>query len=191
MPIATLDACVLYKGMLTDLLLWIASQSAFEPTWSDLIHDEWVRNLAERISEEKLSYRKEQMDRAFPGACTPANAVLLTNIQASCRTKAHKKDAHVIETAVSSQAQVIVTFNIKDFDATVLQAYQIQKMKPDDFLLDLLSNSQAQVLSGVKAHRASLRRTTPTVDEYLAEISGAKGDVSRFATALQAHKESI
>ena len=165
MPVATLDACVLYKGLLTDLLLWIASRGAFEPTWSDLIQNEWIRNLAERLPRARLDYRQSRMDHAFPAASVPNNASLLASIQGECQTAAYRKDAHVIGTAVEAGAEVIVTFNIRDFDTKVLQAYLLRKQRPDTFLLDLLTADQAVVLAGVRDHRASLRRSAPAVDE--------------------------
>lgn len=45
MPVAVLDACVLFQGRLTNLLLHLAEAKAFEPIWSDDIHAEWMRNL--------------------------------------------------------------------------------------------------------------------------------------------------
>lgn len=191
MLVATLDACVLYKGTLTNLLLWIANAKAFEPTWSDLIHDEWVRNLAIRIPVARLDHRRRQMDRAFPAASVPGNASLIASIRGQCRTAAHKKDAHVVATAVDARARVIITFNIKDFGTEVLAAHQLRKQRPDAFLLDLLVASQSRMLAGVKDHRESLKRSAPTVDQYLAELSGAKGEVPRFAKALEAHKAVI
>lgn len=63
MIIATLDACVLYKGLLTNLLLWIAAQGAFDPAWSAEIHDEWSRNLADHLPPDKPE--RPQSDGVF------------------------------------------------------------------------------------------------------------------------------
>lgn len=191
MLVAALDACVLYRGMLTDLLLRIASQGAFEPVWSNEIHAEWSRNLASRLPEDKITHRRLQMERAFPSAHVALNARLIAKIAGQCRTVAQCKDAHVIATAIDVKATVIVTHNVKDFDAKLLKGYGLAKQRPDAFLLDLLSTRPVQVLAGVKAHRASLRRTNPTVDEYLAEISGPKCDALRFAKALTVHLEDV
>lgn len=191
MQVATLDANVLYMGTLTNLLLWIAIHKAFEPTWSDFIEAEWVRNLSKRIPADRVDQRRSQMNRAFCAAKIPSNAALDATIQGMCRTPAHRKDAHVISTAIDGNAQVIVTFNIKDFSPSVLAAYQLQKQKPDNFLLSLLAANQSKVLAGVKDHRESLKRSAPTVDQYLEELSGEKGGVPRFAKALEIHKQFI
>lgn len=191
MPRAVLDACVLYKGALTDLLLWTASRGAFGPVWSDEIHDEWSRNLADRLPEDRIAYRLFEMKRAFPAANVPARPALLPAIQGMCRTAAQRKDAHVVATAVHAKADVIVTMNIKDFGPEVLRHYGLAKQRPDAFLLGLLDTRRAEVLAGARAHRANLKRTAPTVEEYLAGLAGPRAGAPRFAKALEAHKLHI
>ncbi|HQT77144.1 MAG: hypothetical protein B7Z80_05235 [Rhodospirillales bacterium 20-64-7] len=191
MPVATLDACVLYKGMLTDLLLWIARQGAFDPVWSDEIHDEWSRNLAERLPPEKIAYRRSEMEKAFVAANVQPRPVLISTIQGLCRTAAQRKDAHVVATAVDAKADVIVTTNVKDFDPDILRHYGLTKQRPDAFLVGLLATGQAQVLAGVQAHRASLKRTNPTVGQYLTDLASPKLEVPWFSRSLEAHTASI
>ena len=43
--VAVLDACVLFQGRLTNLLLHIAEAKAFEPVSPDAIHAEWMRDV--------------------------------------------------------------------------------------------------------------------------------------------------
>jgi hypothetical protein len=43
METAVLDACVLFQGKLTNLLLWLAEQGAFDPVWSDTISADMMR----------------------------------------------------------------------------------------------------------------------------------------------------
>jgi hypothetical protein len=68
--VATLDACVLFQGRLTDLLLNLGEAGAFEPVWSDAIHEEWMKNLSMKfgIPADKISYRRGEMEKAFPVA---------------------------------------------------------------------------------------------------------------------------
>jgi hypothetical protein len=54
------------------------------------------------------------------------------------------------------------------------------------------STHQAQVIAGVKAHRASLKAPSMSVDDYLKELAGPKGSVPKFSTALDvSHRASI
>jgi hypothetical protein len=39
------DACVLYPAPLRDLLVQLATVRIFQAKWTELIHDEWTRNL--------------------------------------------------------------------------------------------------------------------------------------------------
>lgn len=190
-PVAALDACVLYRGLLTDVLLWIADAGAFEPVWSAEIHDEWTRNLASRLPCTAITKRRAQMDRAFPAALVPRRDGLVTRIERTCRTAAQRKDAHVVATAIAASADVIVTTNIGDFDPRVLESHGLTKQRPDAFLLGLLRNDAASVLDGVRRHRASLKGGSMTVEAYLSELAGPKAEVPRFAASLTAHGDAI
>ncbi len=51
------DACVLYPAPLRTLLMYLATTNLFKARWSDLIHDEWMRNLLKKrpdLTVEKL-----------------------------------------------------------------------------------------------------------------------------------------
>ena len=50
-------------------------------------------------------------------------------------------DRHVLAAAIRSQAQAIVTFNLKDFPASILDSHDIEALHPDDFLLGLMDLS--------------------------------------------------
>jgi len=52
------DACVLYPAPLRDLLMHLALSDLYRARWSDLIHDEWTRNvLANRtdLTQDQLN----------------------------------------------------------------------------------------------------------------------------------------
>jgi len=100
--IAVLDACILFQGRLTDLLLCLAENGAFDPIWSDEIHAEWSRNLAAsnlHIPQDRIDWRKAEMDRAFPTASCAAVPALTRAVRGMCSTPAQRKDAHVVATA--------------------------------------------------------------------------------------------
>ena len=59
------DACVLYPAPLRSLLIHMAVTDLFRARWSDLIHEEWIRNLlAQRsdLTREQLNRVRELMD---------------------------------------------------------------------------------------------------------------------------------
>ena len=45
-------------------------------------------------------------------------------------------DRHVVAAAIVGHANAIVTFNTKDFPATVLQPYGIEVLHPDEFMMN-------------------------------------------------------
>lgn len=188
---AVLDACVLYRGLLTDVMLNLADAGLFEPIWSLLIRDEWKRNLASRLPQQAIDSRATAMDAAYPKALVPLDARLLLEVEAKCSAPRYVKDAHVTATAVTAQVSFIVTTNISDFPKKVLDDYGLMKIRPDTFCLHLLDGDEPRFLDGIRSHRLSLKRTRPTPAEYLAEIAGPKAELVATAKRLEAHVAAI
>ncbi len=186
-----MDACVLFQGRLTNLLLWLAEARAFEPIWSDAIHEEWSRNLAASklgMTPEKIAYRKAQMQLAFPVANCDADPAIVLAVQAMCRLVRHKKDAHVVATAIGAKAGTrsvvtIVTENTRDFAPDILAAYRLRKARPENFCLELLNTRPAETLAGLTRHRASMVKTPMDPKGYLAYLDGQIG-LRRLSRAL-------
>jgi predicted nucleic acid-binding protein len=84
-----------------------------------------------RLKPEKESYYQQQIQNAFPDNFFEAPPEII-----SAMTNA-ETDRHVAATAIISQAQYIVTFNLKDFPEKALNNYNIEAIHPDQFLLML------------------------------------------------------
>ena len=59
------DACALYPAPLRDFLMRLALTDLFRARWSDMIHDEWIRNvLAQRpdLKPEDLERTRSLMN---------------------------------------------------------------------------------------------------------------------------------
>ena len=98
-------------------------------------------------------------------------------------------DRHVLAAAIRAGADLIVTFNLKDFPAGALAPYGIKARHPDEFLqlqLDLAVNI---VCAAAKRHRASLRNPPKDVDAYLATLE-AQG-LAQTVAALRRFGELI
>ena len=78
-----------------------------------------------------------------------------------------ENDRHVLAAAVRCGADVIVTFNLKDFPAERLALYRIEALHPDEFLKYQLDLTPNIVCTAAKRHRASLKRIPKTVNKYL------------------------
>jgi hypothetical protein len=83
-------------------------------------------------------------------------------------------DRHVLATAITERADVIVTFNLKDFPKTALTPYGIEAQHPDEFLSHLIDLHPDQVCLAAKAMRNRLRKPPQTVEDYLMSLAKQK-----------------
>jgi predicted nucleic acid-binding protein len=60
------------------------------------------------------------------------------------------KDRHVVAAAIVGRADLIVTFNIRDFDKEVLAKYKLHAQTPDDFLLHIYSLASNAVVDAAR-----------------------------------------
>ncbi|WP_415948254.1 PIN domain-containing protein [Streptomyces sp. KLOTTS4A1] len=109
--IVVYDACVLYPSTLRDLLIRTAQAGLVQAKWTDRILDEVFANLQANRPEldpAKLARTRELMVRAVRNCLVkdyePLEAVL---------ELPDADDRHVLAAAIKSQAQVIVTNNLK------------------------------------------------------------------------------
>lgn len=173
------DACVLYPATLRDLFVQLATARFFKAKWTEKIHDEWVRNLVINrpdIHVEQLQKTRELMNRSVPDS-------LVVGFESSIPTLdalPDPNDAHVLAAAIASQSQVIVTFNLKDFPAEILDRYGILAQHPDQFLLSLINRDPQQVLRSIEIARNRLKNPPKTFEEYL-ETLRTKGLVETVA----------
>jgi predicted nucleic acid-binding protein len=177
------DACVLYPATLRDLLVQLATARFFKAKWTEKIHDEWIRNLLINrpdIQPEQLQKTRDLMSRSVPDS-------LVVEFESLIPTLAplpDPDDAHVLAAAIASQAQVIVTFNLKDFPAEILDRYGILAQHPDQFLLSLMNQDSQQVFRSIEIARNRLKNPPKTFDEYL-ETLRAQGLVESAARLVE------
>ncbi len=160
-----LDACVLYPSLLRDLLIYLGKTGLYQPKWSAFIEGEWQRNLLEDrpdLKPEQIKRTGELMNQALPDVMVTGFESLIASIELP-----DVDDRHVVATAICSNSEIIVTFNLKDFPQQYLDNFFIEAIHPDDFITDLFDLNQALVLSAVNKQRRMMRRPPKSVDEYL------------------------
>lgn len=159
------DACVLYPAPLRDLLLHLACTGLFRARWTERIHDEWIRNvLANRrdLKPEQLQRTRELMDQAVPDCMVTRYEDLEAQL-----VLPDADDRHVLAAAIVGRADVIVTFNLKDFPAEVLASKGIEAQHPDDFVRHLIDLHAGAVVSAVRAQRDMLKHPPRSARELL------------------------
>jgi predicted nucleic acid-binding protein len=175
---ALFDACVLYPAPLRDLLMHLALTDLFRAKWADEIHEEWITS----VLRERSDLTREQLERTRDLMNAHVRDCLVTGYETlvPAITLPDSNDRHVLAAAVVSGADMIVTYNLRDFPEAALAPYGIEATHPDDFVnyqIDLAANV---VCSAVKRHRESLKNPPKTPDEYLEtlERQGLKQSVS-------------
>jgi PIN domain len=181
------DACVLYPAPLRDLLMRLALTELFRARWTDRIHDEWIRNvLANRpdITAESLARCRQLMDEHIPDCLVTGYETLIPTLSLP-----DPDDRHVLAAAVHGGAGSIVTYNLNDFPASVLEQFQIEAVHPDEFIIRLWDASSASVPGAVRRQRAGLKRPPNTAPEYLATLEQCR--LPETAARLRPHANEI
>ena len=76
-------------------------------------------------------------------------------------------DRHVLAAAIRCNANVIVTFNERDFPQEALAPYGIEVQHPDLFIDNLFDLDQSAVVAAAQCQRAQLKSPPLDVDTYL------------------------
>ncbi len=166
-PIAVLDANVLFPMVLCDLLIRAALEGIYRAYWNQLILDEVVRNLVTqgRTTPEGARRRCANMQRALPDALVQGYEVhipLMNN---------NAKDRHVLATAVSINAPVIVTHNRRHFPAHALVPYNIEAHSADTFLSDLFVANPDTIQHIITEQAGDLQNPPQSVEQVLNNLS--------------------
>lgn len=179
---AVLDANTLFPAPLRDLLLSLAVEGLYHARWTTRIHDEWVRNLALARPEiaSRLSELVGLMNRSVPDCLVENYEGLIVGLSLP-----DPNVRHVLAAAIAGHADVIVTFNLKDFPAGVLEPYQIEAIHPDDFVLNQFELRPYDALAAVKKLRARLTRPPQSASKLIAtlERSGLPASVAHLRQA--------
>lgn len=166
--VALFDACVLYPAQLRDLLLRVALSDSFKARWTDLIHDEWIRNLLQDrpdIAPERLARTRALMNATVPDCLVTGYEPFIEQL-----TLPDPDDRHVLAAAIRCHAGVIVTMNLRDFPDEVVSRYGISVQHPDEFLAHLFDLRPAVVCAAIREMRASLVNPPKTVRELLDDL---------------------
>ncbi len=158
------DACVLYPAPLRDLLVRLAKTDLFRARWTGAIHDEWLGNLLRTrpdLSATQLERTRQLMNAAVRDCLVTGYEARIANL-----TLPDPDDRHVLA-AIEAQAQVIVTFNLRDFPAHQLEPFGIAAQHPDDFLLRVIALNPLTVRETVEAHQQALKNPPKPPAAYL------------------------
>lgn len=129
-----LDACVLANFGVANLLLHLAEKPRlYLPVWSDEILAETRRTQIERFGwpERLADSFQSKLREVFPESLVSGYGHLVDQ----CAN--HEKDRHVLACAIHSKAEVILTFNLRDFPFVAVSPWGVEVKHPQEYLLTL------------------------------------------------------
>lgn len=157
----------------------------YRPLWSDAVEKELTsviqkrhraRNRDEEETEAYIKRLLGNMNAALPDAQVSRWESIVHQI----KDGPDPNDTHIIAAAVLGHADVIVTFNLKDFPTSNLPGHLFSQ-SPDAFLQDLFGLYPRQVVAALNqiASRTGHKGPKLTVEDILTRL--AKGGVPEFA----------
>lgn len=99
------------------------------------------------------------------------------------------EDRHVLAVAIRSNADSIVTFNQKDFDAGELEKFDLYTEHPDEFACNMMELYTPRVLSAVREMRARLKNPPKSVPEFLETLR--KQGLTQSVAKLSDYADSL
>lgn len=157
---AVLDTNVIYPVASRDILFWFAHYDLYTPKWSIHIFDEWKDVMVRKgISQDEAEQRVFKANLAFPDAMVQNYEGLIAHL-----TLPDGKDRHVLAAAIKTNANIVVTNNIKDFPKEYLQSFSLRTKTTDDFLTDIIDLNPKQAIAAFK--ELVLNKKNPPLDEF-------------------------
>lgn len=155
-----LDTNIIYPIAIRDLLFWFAHYELFTPKWSQHIFTEWETVMRRKgVPEEEITKRISRVNEAFPDAGVKNYAALIEGLKLP-----DADDRHVLAAAIKTNANIIVTNNLKDFPLEYLSSYGLSAKSADDFLTDIIDLNHDVAIEAFK--EMVFYRRNPAMDEY-------------------------
>ncbi|WP_194776723.1 PIN domain-containing protein [Pararhodonellum marinum] len=155
-----LDTNVIYPIDIRDLLFWFASYDLFTPKWTKHIFLEWENVMKHKgIPDEEIKKRLNKAQLAFPDALVDNYESLVDSL-----VLPDEKDRHVLAAAIKTNANIVVTNNLKDFPETYLASFGLSAKNADDFITDTIDLNNDIALEAFRA--LVMNRSNPNLDEF-------------------------
>lgn len=163
-----LDANVLLKAPIRDMLLRMAEEGLYLPHWNATILAEVARNLPRLVGHRldavrRAAYLVQRLAAAFPDALVEEQAASLSPLTN------HPGDRHVLAAAIRSGASLILTYNPRHFPRAALAPHGIVAVTPDTLLAQLFARDPQILLEVLEEQGADLNPPRK-VDAVLATL---------------------
>ena len=145
LPVAFLDASVLYPALLRNMLMYFAVADLYHARWSARVHDEWTSALLRNrpdIPRAQLERTRRLMEAQLDDALVEGYEHRVDSVSLP-----DANDRHILAAAKHCEAHYIVTANLRDFPATTLARFRLVAEHPDNFLLHLVNDNQGKAIA--------------------------------------------
>lgn len=186
MPLVVVyDANVLYPSTLRDVLIRVGLARLVQPKWTDRILDEVFRSLRTNrpdLDPARLERTRGLMNDAIRDVSVTDYDHLIEQIELP-----DPDDRHVLAAAIHTDAQLIVTMNLRDFPAEALDPWDVEVQHPDDFLTEL-HKTHPDALGGIVTTIARVWGNDATAANVLDRLTvNAPGTADLVRHALGDH----
>ena len=168
---AFIDANVFFGARLRSLMMEVAATGLFRARWSPDVHREWMEAVVERrpdITLADLGPTRASMDAAVPDSLVTGYEALIGGLNLP-----DPDDRHILAAAILCRADVIVTFNQKDFPAEELARYGIHTRSPDWFFQDVDGLDTGTMVASAARDLAHYKNPPLSVDRYIEDLKKA------------------
>ncbi|KFI47915.1 PIN domain-containing protein [Bifidobacterium biavatii] len=181
-----LDANIFVVKWVNDVILSLGDAALCELSWSRRVLDE-ARDPLKRLcmlDDDAITRYFQAMNRAFPQAMTDGWEPLEDTV-----VLPDPDDRHVVAAARQAGAELIVTFNIKDFPSSALNGIGLAAVTPDAFLTRLIDEYPEETLRVVTMLVSSKKRPPRTMQEEIQHLAntGCPLFASRVQSLIAAH----
>lgn len=162
-----LDANVIVDAQLRDLFLRFAERGLVTVAWSGDVLAEVARVLVDRLglAEAPVQRLLKAMREAFPEASVVGFEHRIEGLPVP-----DPDDRHVLAASLEVGADLLVTFNGRDFPDGPHMG-DLEAVVPDDALVAAIHAGPAVAVEGMEAAIAALRRPPVTPEQFLERLS--------------------
>lgn len=155
-----LDTNVIYPIWTRDLLLWFTISELYTPKWSHNIMSEYKSVMLRKgFSEDDVNKQSNRMNTAFKDALVENYEPLIDKLELP-----DIDDRHVLAAGIKTNANLIITNNLKDFPEEYLSSFGLKAKCADDFLTDIIDLNQEVSIQAFR--KLVLNKKNPPLDEY-------------------------